>query len=96
MKSDLVICSCGSVEHQLVFMHDQEDRQVYCYVHLASLPFWERVAYGIKYIFGYQSRFGAFDEVIINGDSTEAFQKIVGTLSAEKEFYQTNLKNNNQ
>jgi hypothetical protein len=53
---------------------------VYIHTHLTKRPFWERVSYGLKYIFGYQCRYGAFDEFIINPDDTDGIEKIVKYL----------------
>jgi hypothetical protein len=38
------------------------------------------VSYGLRYIFGYQSRYGAFDEFIIKSDDVEGIEKIVKHL----------------
>jgi hypothetical protein len=53
---------------------------VYIHTHLVKRPFWKRVKYGLKYIFGYQSRYGAFDEFIVNPDDVHNIEKIVGHL----------------
>jgi len=53
---------------------------VYVHVHLNKKPFWERLKYGIKYIFGYKSRYGAFDEFIFSPDDAERLQSVVNYL----------------
>jgi hypothetical protein len=53
---------------------------VYINTHLTKRPFWQRVAYGLRYIFGRQCRYGAFDEFIINSDDAPKFEKIVEFL----------------
>ena len=58
------ICECHSLEHQLHFWYDDEDKNVYTEVHLVKYGFFNRVKYALKYIFGYKCRFGAFDEFI--------------------------------
>jgi len=40
--------------------------------------------YGIKYIFGYQSKYGAFDEFIINPKDANKLEKIVKYLKSDK------------
>jgi hypothetical protein len=40
--------------------------EVYVHVHLVRRSFWYRLKYGLKYIFGYKSRYGAWDEFILD------------------------------
>lgn len=81
LKRDIFICNCHSLEHVFAIWYDPELNHVYIEPHLTKRPFFERVKYAIKYVFGYQSRFGAFDEVIINPDDAE---KINGYLNKIK------------
>jgi hypothetical protein len=53
---------------------------VYIHTHLNKRPFWERLKYGIKYIFGYQCMYGAFDEFIINPKDVDKLNDIVKYL----------------
>jgi hypothetical protein len=66
----------------MVFLHetDEDFPMVYVHVHLNKKPFWERLKYGIKYIFGYKSRYGAFDEFIFSPDDAERLQSVVNYL----------------
>jgi hypothetical protein len=83
---DLFICSCHNTEHQMIVLYDEDGIDgiiyptVYIHTHLSKRPFWERVKYGIKYIFGYQSRYGAFDEFIFNSEDHEKVQRIADYL----------------
>jgi hypothetical protein len=43
-----------------------------------------RLKYAFRYIFGYQSRFGAFDEIILNPDDADRLQKVVDSLKIQK------------
>ena len=76
-KKDLFVCSCHNTEHQMVVLYGEDEindvkyPMVYIHTHLVKRPFWQRVGYGLKYIFGHQSRYGAFDEFIINPDDVE-------------------------
>lgn len=76
MDEQLIICSCHNVEHQVIIYYDKEDNVAYAEYHLCKLPFWQRLKYGIKYIFGYQSRYGAFDEMIIDKKYGDYFIKL--------------------
>lgn len=81
-NKEILICECNSTEHQMVFLYDEEDkdRTVYLHVHLNKRPFLERLIYGVKYIFGYQSRYGAFDEFILNPDDSKKLKDVVKYL----------------
>lgn len=89
--TDILVCDCHSTEHQIVLHYSEDeydDGKVYpmCYahIHLNKRPFWERVKYGIKYIFGYQCRYGAFDEFIFNPKDSEKLEKLVKYLKNEQ------------
>lgn len=66
-ETKIFICDCHSIEHQCKFYN--VDNQIFITIHLQSGSFWKRLIYGIKYIFGYSSKFGEWDEFIFkNGD----------------------------
>lgn len=83
---DILICECHSTEHQMVISYgedevgDQIHPIVYIHTHLNKRGFWSRVKYGIKYIFGYQCRYGAFDEFIINPKDADKLNDVVKYL----------------
>ena len=82
MKRQFFVCNCQDVEHQFILSFDDEERDHYCDwmyldVHLAKDPFWTRVKYGIKYIFGYQCRYGAFAEIIINRPLAQRLKQFI-------------------
>ena len=79
---EIFICECHSTDHQMIILYSEDDGypMVYSHVHLNKRPFWERFNYGIKYIFGYKSRYGAFDEFIFNPDDAARLQEVVNYL----------------
>jgi hypothetical protein len=85
-EREIVICACHSTEHQMVISYTEDVidgekyPEVYIHLHLTKKPFWWRVRYGIKYIFGYQSRYGAFDEMIIDKKDVDKFKRVVEHL----------------
>jgi hypothetical protein len=83
-KSEIVICGCHSSEHQLIIHHNGEDKQVYIHIYLAKRPFFKRVLAGFKYIFGYTSRYGHWDEMILEKEHAEQFQNLVDTLNGKQ------------
>ena len=84
MKNDneiLLLCDCSSAEHQLIVRWDNDDKEVYVNVHLANMyGFWQRLWHGLKYAFGYKSRYGAFDGVILRKEDANNLQKVVNHL----------------
>ena len=89
-KNDLLICSCHSTEHQLVILYEEDELtngvtypMAYFHIHLNKRPFWERVGYGLRYIFGRQCKYGAFDEFIFNPEDGDKLQELVNYLKRE-------------
>lgn len=87
MERELFICNCENTEHQIVFSYFEDDdvANVYATIHLRKKSFWERLKYGIKYIFGYQCCYGAFDEFIFNPKDAKKLQKVVNFLKEESD-----------
>jgi ribosomal protein L31E len=87
-ERDIVICACHSTEHQMVISYTEDIEngnrypEVYLHIHLNKRPFWSRVKYAVKYIFGYQCRYGSFDEMIIDKKDVDKFKKIVEHLNS--------------
>ena len=88
-KKDLLICGCHSTEHQMVVLYSEDEIEgityptVYIHTHLNKRPFWQRVCYGLRYIFGRQCRYGAFDEFIFNPEDSDKLQNLVDYLKRE-------------
>lgn len=87
MEQELFICECGNVEHQIVFSWFEDDdydvTSVYATVHLRKKPFLRRLIYGLKYIFGYQCKYGAFDEFVFSPDDASKLKRIYSFLDDE-------------
>ena len=85
MAEEILVCACSSVEHQIVISKDEEDKIVYCEIHLAKLPFLKRLWKGIKYIFGYKCVFGNFEEFIFSKDHGDKLIELGNFLKNESE-----------
>ena len=89
MKNDnefLLLCECSSCEHQLIVRYDNVDDEVYVNMHLSDYKgFWKRLWHGLKYAFGYKSRYGEFDEVILRKEDADNLQKVVDHLKNKKQ-----------
>jgi hypothetical protein len=69
----------------VVVHHDEEENTVYLHIHLVSYDsFIKRLIHGVKYIFGYKSKYGAWDEIILKPEDTHKIEEIVKTLKSLK------------
>jgi len=80
MTDELLICACSSDEHQIILHKDEEEKMVYCTIHLVTLPFWKRLIYGIKYIFGYKCKYGNFEEFILDKRHVDKLKELIKFL----------------
>ena len=83
--TEIFICECHSLEHQAKFFYDGEDNRLYVYVHLARHGFWKRLVAGIKYIFGYSSRFGEWDQFIFKEEDEGKLREFLNQIKREKD-----------
>ena len=81
---EILICACHSTEHQIVIQKDEEDRMLYCSIHLSPMPWYKRIVNGIKYIFGYRCKYGDFDEFIFNEKHIEGLKEMIDFLEYDK------------
>lgn len=49
---------------------------IYCDIHLNKLSFWKRLKTSIKYLFGFDSKFGDFDEFIFDEQHAETLLRM--------------------
>lgn len=76
-----MICDCSSAEHQIIFHYDEEEKLVYCSIHLSSHNFFKRLKLGLRYIFGYKCRFGHWEEFILKTEHSNKLKEISDFLS---------------
>jgi hypothetical protein len=75
-----ICCSCESDEHQLNFRFFPEDKDpfLYCTIHLVhEKNILKRFLKGIKYILGYRSKYGSFDEIIMDRYKVKELKNII-------------------
>ena len=96
MEQELFICDCKNVEHQIVFLWFENDKVhgVFATVHLRKKPFLKRLIYGLKYIFGYQCKYGAFDEFVFSPDDADKLKKIYLFLNGARNVEPVNTQEN--
>ena len=79
---ELLLCECASSEHQMIIRYFEDDQEstVYVDVHLVKRSFWDRLKHGLKYIFGYKSKYGAWDEIIMGPQHIKSLESVVKYL----------------
>ena len=65
------------------FIYDKKYPMCYVHVHLKKGGFFERLKHGVKYIFGHQCRYGAFDEFIFKPEDAPRLQQLVDHLNEQ-------------
>lgn len=78
MDINYIECDCYSPDHTMRFTKIKEENILYVTVHLSNYSFWKRLVFGARYIFGYTSRYGHFDEFLINDKEK---QKLINILN---------------
>ena len=66
-------CSCHHPEHTIRFTRWDEDEDGYfmdIQYFLVDQPLWHRLRDGIKYIFGFKTKYGHFGEVLMTKEAT--------------------------
>jgi hypothetical protein len=75
-------CECTSLQHVVRMdlyldpYDTTETPELFLTMHLSPLPFYKRLVNGIKYIFGYRSVFGDFDETIVSPESVTQIKNL--------------------
>lgn len=76
-----VTCSCDSDEHQInfrFFANSLDDNFIYCTISLKpEKNIFKRMWNAIKYIFGYKSKFGDFEEIILDENKIYEIKNII-------------------
>lgn len=78
--TELFRCACGSTQHQMVFDYFTDDpdwTEIYISIHLAKLPWYKRIWVAVRYVFGAQSRYGAFEEIVLMPEQVSQLIKIL-------------------
>ena len=79
IAQQLLICECSSSEHQMIMRYFEDDKDPFVYVdiYLSKKSLWKRIKHAVRYIFGYQCAFGAFEEVVLGADHIKTLEKVV-------------------
>lgn len=86
MKKEVLDCACHSIDHAYIITFDKDfgnENIVYIEPHLTDGGFWHRLKYAIKYLFGWKSRYGCFDEIIITKSNYQPLKDIINHIEQE-------------
>ncbi|MBT3922445.1 MAG: hypothetical protein HOF21_07690 [Nitrospina sp.] len=85
LKTDYFLCECSFPEHLFFFFYDDKDNVLYLNIHLSvQQGIFRRIWTAIKYIFGHQSTYGGFDEIIIRPEDRERLVSVINQLNPDK------------
>lgn len=90
---DFITCECYKPEHLIKLSFDSEVGELYAQVFLEEYPWHKRVWIGIKYIFGYKSRFGHFTEIVVHKNKRDSLYKFAKTFKDHHDHLQQNKQN---
>jgi hypothetical protein len=77
------------MQHSFVVSADEED--VFVEVHLAPLPFWKRVRNAVRYVFGGRSKYGDFEEILLDpSDALVLGDSLIEWAQGESVVFQPN------
>lgn len=74
-KTELFVCRCHDVSHQLVLetleTEEDEEHVVYGCFHLVHLEFWDKLKSATKYLFGRKRKDGDFDVLLLRPEDAD-------------------------
>ena len=80
LEKQVVLCDCHSPEHQFILIKDTEDQEVWLEVHLCPNPsFFKRLRIGLRHAFGYRSKYGDFDSILVTPADQAKIVKLLQT-----------------
>ena len=86
-ERETFICNCHSLEHQYHFWWDEEANLLYAEPHLIThRNFFKRLWVGIKYAFGYKSKYGEFDEMIFKPKDADQLRRFLNRMDWKKKL----------
>ena len=104
-ESEIFICNCSDISHNIVFQlwdFGKDNKSLWrpassncelsIHVFLNDYPyFWKRVWLGIKYIFGYKSKFGYYDTVSFRYEDATRIKAILDKFTGRVDEYTKKL-----
>lgn len=90
-KPEFFECSCHSPEHVMHWHLDLDEPEfLFVNFHLSPDPWWERIINAVKYVFGYTSQYGHFDEFLVQQQDCDKLIEILQKYKSVAGKYPTN------
>jgi hypothetical protein len=86
---EFVVCVCNHLDH-LVVLNVNEDKtntDITIEVHLSPLPLYKRLINAVKYVFGIRSRYGDYEEVVIDKEKAIQLKNFFENALAKENFF---------
>lgn len=77
LKHELFVCACEDVDHQMIIGMFDDEPELYVSIHLVRAGFFRRLWTGIKYILGKKSKYGDFDEILLEKKDIDRLRQIL-------------------
>jgi len=88
-------CMCGDAEHTLRFVYVPEYGDLNTEVYLRQYRRWyKRLWLAIKYVFGYQSKYGAFDCTMLQREEYDKLRDLLNRSEKRLQEIDDELKKN--
>lgn len=98
MEHEIFVCKCGNPEHQVILTYypdDVDNRDIYMTIYLRPrYSFFKRTWVAIKYIFGYRSKYGDFDDIIIKQSDSHKLVRILKYMDPDVFIRETKNSSN--
>ena len=89
-REEYFVCECEAPQHSFTF-HDMTDIDgkwtdpVYINIHMAQCyPWYKRIWYAIKYVFGYKSRYGDWDTILLKENDLVRLRNLLDEAIKER------------
>lgn len=85
---EFVLCSCNHADHLLIINYNEEKDYADCSIeiHLSPLPFFQRLIRAFKYVFGYRSRYGDYEEMVIDRERALKIKNFLDNAIGKENF----------
>lgn len=82
-EDTILICACGNPEHNLMIKYNEKLNSAYCEIHLNKLKLFDRIKNGIAYIFNKESKYGDYEEFIIDERHVDVLISLANQLKKQ-------------
>lgn len=70
-------CDCNSDEHRISIAFDIENKEAFLSTFLPRVGIFKRLYHAVKYVFGYASKYGQFEETILSHQKIKELRRII-------------------